>query len=72
MELGLRDRVAIITGASRGIGRQIALDFAARVRTWFSTRVRSRGWLQPPTRLRRTAFGSCRSSPTCSTTTRRR
>jgi len=28
MELGLRDRVAIITGASRGIGRQIALDFA--------------------------------------------
>ena len=28
MELGLRDRVAIVAGASRGIGRQIALDFA--------------------------------------------
>jgi 3-oxoacyl-[acyl-carrier protein] reductase len=28
MELGLYDRVAIVTGASRGIGRQIALDLA--------------------------------------------
>jgi 3-oxoacyl-[acyl-carrier protein] reductase len=29
MDLGLRDRVAIVTGASRGIGRQIALGLAA-------------------------------------------
>jgi NAD(P)-dependent dehydrogenase (short-subunit alcohol dehydrogenase family) len=28
MDLGLRDRVAIVTGASRGIGKQIALGFA--------------------------------------------
>ena len=28
MDLGLSDRVAIVTGASRGIGRQIALDLA--------------------------------------------
>jgi 3-oxoacyl-[acyl-carrier protein] reductase len=28
MDLGLRDRVAVVTGASRGIGRQIALDLA--------------------------------------------
>ena len=29
MELGLRDRAAIVTGASRGIGRQVALHLAA-------------------------------------------
>lgn len=29
MELGLKDRIAFITGASRGIGRAIALAFAA-------------------------------------------
>jgi 3-oxoacyl-[acyl-carrier protein] reductase len=28
VDLGLRDRVAIVTGASRGIGRQVALDLA--------------------------------------------
>ena len=28
VDLGLRDRVAVVTGASRGIGRQIALDLA--------------------------------------------
>jgi NAD(P)-dependent dehydrogenase (short-subunit alcohol dehydrogenase family) len=29
MDLGLRDRAAIVTGASRGIGRQVAVDLAA-------------------------------------------
>ncbi len=29
MELGLQDRAAIVTGASRGIGRQVALQLAA-------------------------------------------
>jgi 3-oxoacyl-[acyl-carrier protein] reductase len=29
VDLGLRDRVAIVTGASRGIGRQVAIDLAA-------------------------------------------
>ncbi len=29
MDLGLRDRAAIVTGASRGIGRQVALGLAA-------------------------------------------
>ena len=28
MDLGLRDRVAVVTGASRGIGRRVALDLA--------------------------------------------
>ena len=29
MDLGLRDRVAIVTGASKGIGRQVAADLGA-------------------------------------------
>ncbi|MFL5694424.1 MAG: SDR family NAD(P)-dependent oxidoreductase, partial [Ktedonobacteraceae bacterium] len=29
MDLGLRDKVAIVTGASRGVGRAIALSLAA-------------------------------------------
>jgi NAD(P)-dependent dehydrogenase (short-subunit alcohol dehydrogenase family) len=29
VDLGLRDRVAIVTGASRGIGRQVAIELAA-------------------------------------------
>ena len=33
MELGLRDRVVIVTGASRGIGRRSRSTSRARART---------------------------------------
>ncbi len=32
MELGLRDRVAVVTGASRGIGKQVATSTSPRAR----------------------------------------
>jgi 2-deoxy-D-gluconate 3-dehydrogenase len=32
---GLKDRVAIVTGASQGIGRAVALGLARAALTWF-------------------------------------
>ena len=69
VDLGLRDRVAIVTGASKGIGRQVAADLGAEgchvvlLRT--STRTRYATRPQPPG-VRRAC---CRRRPTSSCTT---
>ncbi len=68
MELGLRDRVAVVTGASRGIGKQIALDFA-REGAHLVLNARSVDALAA-TALEAEAHArcaGCRSRPTCST-----
>ena len=71
MELGLKDKVAIITGGSKGIGRAIALGLLAEGGFGFNCRARRRR----PRRNRRcfamprTASGS-RPSPPISPTPR--
>ena len=64
MDLGLRDKVALVTGAGSGIGQAIALSLAGEGARLVATDVRQK--LRPPLRQRRRPVGlrpwACRST----------
>ena len=69
MDLGLRDRVALVTGASKGIGRGIAAGARRRGRAGRDLVAVARSGSRPPPR--RSARAATCSTPTTSTRSRR-
>ena len=57
MDLGLRDKVAVITGGSVGIGLATAKELAREGRISSSRRETRSGWRLPVPRLRRRTRG---------------
>ena len=51
----LSDRIALVTGASRGIGAALALELPRPARMWWLSRAPSAGWKNSTTRSNRPA-----------------
>ena len=67
MELGLNGQRAVIAGGSRGIGRAIAIGFAAEGRRYRSVPVAPRLWNQLAPRSRRMVARSTPRRAICPT-----
>ena len=67
MDLGLKGKVAVVTGGSRGIGRSICLGWRRRAATSRSAPAAKRRCGRPRRSSRRTAFGPSRSPSTSRT-----